>query len=160
MNQPTNKWKSTFSAPKSTTHQRGILCGCVVFRIDDIQDNWLQQAQLAIMDLFISKNQSLSLGLIMNIVGNDSKIINKLREGYQKGLFELDLHGWNHVDYTKLTEKKQRDTLQMANEKMRYLFGTTSRIFIPPLDPFNNDTLRAMRQDGIQILSSLENDLS
>jgi peptidoglycan/xylan/chitin deacetylase (PgdA/CDA1 family) len=152
-----NKWKSTFSAPKST-HQRGILCGCVVFRIDDIQDNWLQQAQLAIMDLFISKNQSLSLGLIMNIVGNDSKIINKLREGYQKGLFELDLHGWNHVDYTKLTEKKQRDTLQMANEKMRYLFGTTSRIFIPPLDPFNNDTLRAMRQDGIQILSSLEND--
>jgi peptidoglycan/xylan/chitin deacetylase (PgdA/CDA1 family) len=143
-------------ASTNSTHR--ILGGCVVFRIDDIQDYWIEQAQLAIMDLFLSKNQSLSLGLIMNIVGNDSKIINKLREGYQKGLFELDLHGWNHVDYTKLNEQKQRDTLQMANEKMRYLFGKASRIFIPPLDPFNNDTLKAMRQDGIQIISSLEND--
>ena len=37
----------------------------------------------------------------MNYVGNDSKIINKVREGDKKGLFELALHGWNHVDYTK-----------------------------------------------------------
>jgi hypothetical protein len=33
------------------------------------------------MDLFQSKNQRLSLGLIMNGVGNDSNIINKVNEG-------------------------------------------------------------------------------
>ena len=128
--------------------------------MDDIQDYWLEQGQMTPMDLFISKNQSLSLGLIMHAVGNDSKITNKVREGYQKGLFELALHGWDHIDYTKLSEQKQRDTLQMANEKMRYLFGITSRIFMPPYDPFNNDTLKAMSQQGIQILSSAEYDPS
>src|ERR1041385_1005504 len=35
-------------------------CGCVVFRFDGIQDYWLQPAQLAVMDLFLSKNLSLS----------------------------------------------------------------------------------------------------
>src|SRR5690349_13140078 len=60
-----------------------IPCNCVVFRMDDIQDKWIEQGQLVPMDLFISKNQSLSLGLIMHVVGNDSKIINKVREGYQ-----------------------------------------------------------------------------
>jgi hypothetical protein len=39
---------------------------------------------------------------------------------------------------------------------MSFLFGTTSRIFVPPNDPFNNNTLNAMSQLGIQILSSVE----
>jgi peptidoglycan/xylan/chitin deacetylase (PgdA/CDA1 family) len=141
---------------KSNSDSHRILCGCVIFRMDDVQDFWDVQGQLAPMDLFISKNQTLSLGLIMHAVGNDSKIVNKVREGYQKGLFELALHGWDHIDYTQLSEQKQRDSLQKANEKMSYLFGTTSRIFIPPNDPFNNDTLKAMGQLGIQILSSVE----
>lgn len=146
-------WPENYYYPNGGNHS-------VIFRMDDIQDGfgWIIKGQLAVMDLFLSKNQSLSLGLIMNWLGNDSKIINKVREGYQKGLFELDLHGWNHVDYTKLSEEQQRDTIQLANEKMRYLFGTTSRVFIPPYDPFNNDTLKAMSQQGIQILSSLSPD--
>jgi peptidoglycan/xylan/chitin deacetylase (PgdA/CDA1 family) len=130
-------------------------CNCVIFRMDDVQDSWIEPAQIAAMNLFMSKNQSLSLGLIMNVIGNDSKIINKVGEGYQKGLFELALHGWNHVDYTKLTEQEQQYSLQKANEKMQKLFGSTSNIFIPPNDPFNNDTLKAMSRLGIQILSSV-----
>jgi peptidoglycan/xylan/chitin deacetylase (PgdA/CDA1 family) len=132
-----------------------VACNCVIFRMDDVQDYWIEPAQIAAMNLFMSKNQSLSLGLIMNVIGNDSKIINKVGEGYQKGLFELALHGWNHVDYTKLTEQEQQYSLQKANEKMQKLFGSTSNIFIPPNDPFNNDTLKAMSRLGIQILSSV-----
>ena len=64
-------------------------CNCVIFRMDDIQDYWIEQGQIAPMDLFLSKNQSLSLGLIMNGLGNDSKIIDKVKEGFNKGLFEL-----------------------------------------------------------------------
>ena len=79
-----------------------------MFRFDDIQDSWLDDVQVAMLNLFISKNQSVTLGVIMNYVGNDSKIINKVREGDKKGLFELALHGWNHVDYTKLSEQEQK----------------------------------------------------
>ena len=124
--------------------------------MDDIQDFWIEQGQIGPMNLFISKNQSLSLGLIMHNIGNDSKIIDKVGEGYHKGLFELALHGWDHIDYSKLTEQEQQYSLQKANEKMKHLFGSTSNIFIPPNDPFNNDTLKAMSRLGIQILSSVE----
>jgi 3D (Asp-Asp-Asp) domain-containing protein len=129
-------------------------CNCVVFRMDDIQDFWLTRGQVTPLDLFLSKNQSLSLGLIMNYIGNDSKVIGKVREGVQKGLFELALHGWNHVDYTKLNEKDQTDSLIKANQKMQLLFGKASEIFIPPYDTFNNVTVETMTSLGLRILSS------
>jgi peptidoglycan/xylan/chitin deacetylase (PgdA/CDA1 family)/3D (Asp-Asp-Asp) domain-containing protein len=129
-------------------------CKCVIFRLDDVQDYYLNSVQMAQMDLFMSKNQSLSLGVIMNGIGNDSKVINKVHEGEQKGLFELALHGWNHVDYTKLSEQEQKATLIKANEKMQRLFGHTSKIFITPLETFNNDTIKAMSQIGLRILSA------
>jgi peptidoglycan/xylan/chitin deacetylase (PgdA/CDA1 family) len=122
--------------------------------MDDIQDYWIAQGQLGPMDLFISKNQSLTLGLIMHTIGNDTKIINKIREGYQKGLFELALHGWDHVDYSKMTKQEQQYSLQKANEKMKNLFGSSSKIFIPPMDSFNNDTMNIMSRLGIPIVSS------
>ncbi len=129
-------------------------CNCVVFRMDDVQDSWIETAQLATMNLFISKNQSLTLGLIMNGIGNDSKIIGRVNNGYHNGLFELALHGWDHVDYTKLNEKQQQESLKLANEKMLRLFGNRSDIFITPYGPFNNGTIYAMKQLGIKILSA------
>jgi peptidoglycan/xylan/chitin deacetylase (PgdA/CDA1 family) len=129
-------------------------CRCIVFRMDDIQDYWLNSVQVAVMNLFLSENQSLSLGSIMHLVGNDSKIVDKIKEGFHKGLFELDLHGWDHINYTKLNEQQQRDSLSKANAKMERLFGTKSIVSIPPYGIFNNDTLKAMGQLGIKIISS------
>jgi len=131
-----------------------ITCYCVIFRMDDVQDYWITQGQLMPMDLFLTRNQSLSLGLIMHMVGNDSSVMGLVREGYQKGLFELALHGWDHVDYSKLSEQQQQNSLEKANEKMKYMFGTKSKIFIPPYDPYNNDTLRALSRLDIPIISS------
>jgi peptidoglycan/xylan/chitin deacetylase (PgdA/CDA1 family) len=122
--------------------------------MDDVQDSWLQTAQLATMNLFITKNQSLTLGLIMNSIGNDSKIIGQVSLGRDKGLFELALHGWDHVDYTKLNEQQQRLSLKIANEKMTGLFGNRSNVFITPYGTFNNNTISAMSQLGIRILST------
>lgn len=129
-------------------------CNCVVFRMDDIQDHWIESGQLAPMNVFISENQSLSLGIIMHAIANDSKIINKIKEGIHKELFELALHGWDHVDYTNMSQKQQANSLSKANVKMQSLFGKTSDIFIPPYGVFNNATLRAMKQSGLKILSS------
>ena len=137
-------------APRNDT-----LCRCVVFRMDDVQDYWVQAGQLAAMDLFLSKNQSLSLGLIMNAVGNDPQIVSKIQQGVQKGLFELGLHGWEHVDYTKLSEIAQESSLKQSNEKMQRIFSRTSNIFIAPFGIFANSTLQAMNQSGFKILSSV-----
>jgi peptidoglycan/xylan/chitin deacetylase (PgdA/CDA1 family) len=130
------------------------VCKCVVFRMDDIQDYWIRSGQISPMDVFISKHQPLSLGLIMNAIGNDIRVVDKIQNGSSMGLFELGIHGWNHTDYTKLSEEVQKSSLQQANEKMKWLFGNTSDVFIPPEDSFDNSTLDAMSQLGFKILSS------
>jgi hypothetical protein len=129
-------------------------CNCVVFRLDDVHDNEFRLGQIIPMQLFLLKNQTLSLALIMNEIGNDSKIIDKVQEGMSKGLFELGIHGWNHTDYRKLTQEEQRNSLELANEKMKRLFGNKSEIFIPPEGEFNNETIKAMSQLGFGIISS------
>ena len=122
--------------------------------MDDIQDYWIEQGQIAPMDLFLSKNQSLTLGIQADLLINDSKIINKVKEGFNRGLFELALHGWNHTDYTKLSEQEQSKSIFNSNIKLLSLFSNKSKIFIPPEDYFNNDTLKAMQQNGINIIST------
>jgi peptidoglycan/xylan/chitin deacetylase (PgdA/CDA1 family)/3D (Asp-Asp-Asp) domain-containing protein len=129
-------------------------CNCVVFRMDDIQDYWLKPVQLATMNQFISKNQSLTLGIIMGGIGNDTEIVNKVREGSDSGLYELAVHGWNHTDYTKLSEEEQRKSLEDSNTKMVGLFGKRSEIFIPPLNAFNDDTINAVQQANMTILDA------
>jgi len=126
----------------------------VIIRMDDVQDNWLDEEQISIMDLFISRNQHLSLGLIMNNFGMDSKIVNTVSAGYDTKLFELGIHGWNHTDYTKLTEVEQMHSLCNSNKKMLTLFGTRSNLFIAPFGLFNSNTIRALKKLNIQILSA------
>jgi peptidoglycan/xylan/chitin deacetylase (PgdA/CDA1 family) len=142
---------------KASSNSRGVaasFCNCVIFRIDDIADYWVVPAKIATMDAFISKNQSVSLALVMNHVGNNSKIVEKISEGVNKGLFELAIHGWDHIPYTHLSEEEQKNSLYKANEKMRLLFGNRSDIFVPPENLFNDATLKAMNQLGFKILSS------
>jgi peptidoglycan/xylan/chitin deacetylase (PgdA/CDA1 family) len=106
------------------------------------------------MNEFISKNQSLSLGLIMHNIDLDSAITGKIKEGMQKGLFELDVHGWDHVDYTQLSKEEQLGTLQQANDKMNIIFGHYSQTFIPPYNKFDGDTISVLKSSGIRIISS------
>jgi len=126
----------------------------VIFRMDDIQDYWLHAAQLSLMDLFIERNQNLSLGLIMNRISNDTKLIDKLKEGSRKKLFELCLHGWDHLDYTKLNEEEQEHSLRKANEKMATMFGHSSSVFISPYGLFDKSAIKAMKNIGLRILSA------
>jgi peptidoglycan/xylan/chitin deacetylase (PgdA/CDA1 family) len=128
-------------------------CNCVVFRMDNTQDYWVRAGQLAAMNQFIFRNQSVTVGMIMGSIGDDSEIINKIKQGSDSGLFELAMHGWNHTDFTKLNEEEQRNSLNDSNRKMIELFGNASEIFIPPFETFNDDTINAMKQVDMKILA-------
>jgi len=106
------------------------------------------------MNLFLEKNQSLSLALIANAIGNDSLVLNEVRTGFDAGTFELASHGWNHENFSKLSEHDQMDLLNKSNERIYKMFGIRPSIFIPPDYDFNSATLDAMRQLGIKIISS------
>jgi peptidoglycan/xylan/chitin deacetylase (PgdA/CDA1 family) len=66
------------------------------------------------------------------------------------------VHGWNHTDYTKLSEEEQANSMYDSNTKMTALFGNASEIFIPPYNAFNDDTINAMKQANMKILNGNE----
>ncbi len=129
-------------------------CNCVVFRLDDIQDEWLNSVQVYVMDVFIDRNHRLTLGEVMNFFGSDELVLDKTIEGGNSGLFEYAVHGWNHDDYTAFNLNKQQSELQKANDKMQALYGKKSNVFITPFNEFNSNTLTAMKNLNIRIISA------
>jgi len=126
---------------------------CAIFRIDDISDNHASSS-IAVMNLFLAENQPLTLGIVMNHIGKNHALMQKILEGKKKGLFELALHGYNHMNYRQLPPQEQLNQLSHANQRMQDLFGKPSEIFIPPYDVFNNYTINAMTKLGIKIISA------
>jgi peptidoglycan/xylan/chitin deacetylase (PgdA/CDA1 family) len=126
----------------------------IIFRLDDIQDYWLRDAQLSLMDLFLFRKQNLSLGLIMNSVGKDLEMIEKIKEGEEKGLFEVAIHGWDHLDYSSLSEQQQNESLERANQKIMDIFGHTATTLIAPYGLFNDTTVKVLPELGIHIISA------
>jgi peptidoglycan/xylan/chitin deacetylase (PgdA/CDA1 family) len=87
----------------------------------------------------------------MSNIGYDRRIVGKIGEDIHRGIFEFGLHGWNHDDYTKLSERDQGSTLTMANNKLNRIFGNVSDIFVPPYGYFDDATLGALSNVGIKI---------
>jgi peptidoglycan/xylan/chitin deacetylase (PgdA/CDA1 family) len=129
-------------------------CNCVIFRIDDIEDWWIHDVQAAVLNTFITNHALLTPGMIMNSYGYDPEVVNVVQKGKDDGLFELALHGWNHVDYSKLSLKEQQQTLADANAKLQIIHVERSNIFITPYDILDSNTLTAMKNDSIGILSA------
>ncbi|MFQ5440947.1 MAG: hypothetical protein ACE5DL_05735, partial [Nitrosopumilaceae archaeon] len=75
-------------------------CNCVVFRMDDLQDFFVNSVQVAIMDKFTQRGEFLSIGPIFFIFGGDSTVVDPAVTGVGSGLFELYVHGWFHNDFS------------------------------------------------------------
>lgn len=144
---------TTTNAAGSPSSHNSSACNCVAFRVDDVSDNRIA-GNLAVLNLFLSENQPLTLGIVMNHIGRSPTLMDKIMEGTNKGLFELALHGYDHLNYVKLSGQEQMDQLSKANGRMKDLFGKPSKIFIPPFDTFNNYTVNALSRLGIPIISA------
>ena len=146
---PTNFAGETAKPPFGTLH-----CNCVVFRLDNVQDFFISDVQVEVLDQFIQRNQSFSLGPIMNEFGADDVVVNKTITGFNSGLFEISVHGWNHNDFAQESLEDQRSDLQLAQDKLEGIFGSDSTVFIPPFNMFNADTLTALNDTDFEIISS------
>lgn len=79
-------------------------CKCVVFRLDDVQDYFLTEAQMKVMNLFEKENASLTIGIIGNFFGNDTRIVSFVKNETKQPQFQFANHGWNHEDFSLLSE--------------------------------------------------------
>jgi len=130
-------------------------CHCVAFRLDDIQDYWLNNVQTAIMDTFQQKNASLTIGIIGNHIGQDPKITDYIKSKLTGNpAIEIANHGWNHEDFTKFSREQQSILMKNTNDKISSLFGVASSVFIPPFNTINSDTVAAFLANNFQYISA------
>ncbi|MDE1725651.1 MAG: hypothetical protein KGH89_00100 [Thaumarchaeota archaeon] len=141
------------SAPKSTA----INCNCVAFRLDNIQDYWLDSVQTGILDTFKQKDADLTLGIISNAFGNDSKLTNSIKNQINSDnrLIDIGINGWSFEDFTSYDESYQALLLEQSKNKISSVLGATSTIFVPPYGKVNQDTFPAMQDNGINYVSSI-----
>ncbi|HYL65485.1 MAG TPA: polysaccharide deacetylase family protein, partial [Candidatus Limnocylindrales bacterium] len=67
---------------------------------------------------------------------------------------EIANHGWNHEDFSKFNETTQSSLLNMTNQKVLAMFGVKPVTFLTPLNSLNNDTFKAVTENGMRYISS------
>ena len=143
---------ASFEVAAAVTPLEG--CSCVVFRMDDVQDFFVSAVQVAIMDEFTLRGESLSIGPIQNFFGADNTVLIPAQTGETSELFEVFNHGWNHTDFTLDNLANQTSDMGLAQAKAVTQFGEAPNVFIPPFNAWNADTISAMGSNGLTILSS------
>lgn len=83
-------------------------CECVAFRFDDVQDYYLHDVQIRVMDEFTKRDLALTVGVIGNYFGDDQKIMSYVKEGVAAGRLEVANHGWNHESFIPAERKRTR----------------------------------------------------
>jgi hypothetical protein len=80
----------------------GFNCSCVFFRLDDIQDYYLTNAQQSIINMFQEFKIPLTIGVIGNHFGQDKGMVNFIAEKESDTNWEMLItnHGYNHEDFT------------------------------------------------------------
>jgi peptidoglycan/xylan/chitin deacetylase (PgdA/CDA1 family) len=137
-------------------------CKCVAFRLDDIQDDYLTQAQVRIVQMFEDRGLDLTIGVIANHTGRDPVLVSFLREKIVSDRFRLDVanHGLNHEDFTALDRTFQSELISESNAQILETLGVRPRVFIPPFNYMNEDTLLAVADNDMDTVSSgLESDI-
>jgi peptidoglycan/xylan/chitin deacetylase (PgdA/CDA1 family) len=151
------------SASQQNEANNLISCECVAFRFDDVQDYYLSEAQMGVIDTFERNNASLTIGIIGNFFGKDPTVLAFLNEkishsaanGNNPNSFSLEAanHGWNHEDFTTFSRDEQTTMMRDTNKKIVETIGLTPKVFIAPYNRLNDDTISAARDNGLYYVS-------
>lgn len=137
-------------------------CRCVAFRLDDVQDSWLTNAQVEIMKLFKNKTSALTIGIIGDEFEKNGRLVSSYvkermaNKNNSNGTAEIEIanHSWKHENFSKLTAVKQSDSIRTTNEKIKNIFGKLPTVFIPPFNEFNNDTIGALHENKMRYFTA------
>eukprot|EP01114_Cavostelium_apophysatum_P008846 TRINITY_DN2171_c0_g1_i2.p1 TRINITY_DN2171_c0_g1~~TRINITY_DN2171_c0_g1_i2.p1 ORF type:complete len:420 (-),score=70.39 TRINITY_DN2171_c0_g1_i2:32-1291(-) len=134
-------------------------CNCVVFRLDDIQDNYITGAQRAIIDVFKVEKIPMTAGIISYYFGNDQTQVNYIKDALRvpDWDFEIANHGYYHEYFDQYTLEQQRGLIGNAlNKTLRLLDPLVTQIstFVPPMNVYNADTLTVLNEFGFKAMSS------
>lgn len=131
-------------------------CKCVAFRLDDIQDYYLNDVQIEIINTFQEKNASLTIGIIGNYFGEDARLVTYIHAILLSSSTTIEVanHGWNHEDFTLVQKQQQSELMKRTNDKIIQTLGAKSVSFIAPFNAINKDTLLAMQENNLRFVSA------
>ena len=151
---------STLSENKTKSTQKVVPpknpCPCIVFRLDDIQAFYLSDVQIKTMEMFQKKNASLTIGVIGYDFPSDLKLVSYLKNNLKQGHVPIEIanHGWKHENFASLSLSEQVSLMNKTNQQLAKTLGVKPNVFITPFNLYNNDTLKAIKQTKMSLISS------
>jgi len=129
-------------------------CHCVAFRFSNVQDFYLNEVQVALLNQFDSQSIPLTIGVTGDSIGEDKKVTDAVSEKISKKSITIANLGWDLIDLTTLSEQDQADSIKSSNAKINDVFGIHPSIFIVPYSKFNEATIKAAQTNGMIHFSS------
>jgi len=147
---------SIFRDSESIARQKNPFysCNCISFRLDDVQDYFLADTQIEIINLFAEKNLPLTVGVIGGTIGSDERITSILKANLEKNNIEIANHSWNNDVITSVNTNIQEDNITKTNDSISEIFGVTPKVFIPPENLYDQNTIEILKKNGFTYLVS------
>ncbi|WP_166289729.1 polysaccharide deacetylase family protein [Candidatus Nitrosotalea sp. FS] len=116
----------------------------------------MSDIQMKIMDVFQKKNASLSIGITGYNLTQDSKLVSYLQNNLKPGhtAIEMANHGWRHEDFATMGLSQQITLMNKTNQELNKMFGKKPNAFLVPYGMYDNDTLKAIKQLKMNVISS------
>ena len=136
--------------------QTGSGCNCVAFTFVTLQDYWLDDVQIEVIDMFVRNDASITAGIIGNLFGNDVKLVDYIKNSLQENEKSIEIanNGLNYEDFTSFTKQEQSSLIKQSNDQITATLGKTPTVFIPPFENFNDGTISALIENDISYISS------
>lgn len=125
----------------------------IVIRVDDIQDFAFREAQLFLLNESAINHVPLSLAVIAGDFGEDSEVVQAVELAVSSGS-EVTVHGWKHEDLATLSFEEQEALLLKSRNRLTGILALDTKVLVPPMYSFNDDTIAAMHEDGYNIISA------
>ncbi|MBU5426580.1 polysaccharide deacetylase family protein [Tissierella pigra] len=65
---------------------------------------------------------------------------------------EIGNHGYSHIDYDKLNYDRNREEIQKAHDIIKDILGIDSKYFGPPSGAYNDNTVKAVKDLGYELI--------
>ena len=132
----------------------------IILRLDDVGAFQYYDITTKITDEVLSRNMSLSLGLIPRSLNKDFKFIYWINSVKDDPRIEIALHGYIHEgqEFQNLTEEEAYDRLIKGKEMLLEDIQIIPTTFIPPENLYSYGTKNALVNSGLKIISADENE--
>lgn len=130
-------------------------CNCVAFKIDNVQDFWLNDVQNNLINTFSENKVPVTVSVLGKFFGSDPKTVDFLKQQIQDKKIDVAIRGWELLDHSLYGTEEQSSSIEQTNNQIIKKLGVRSEIFSPPFGKFNNNTTNALKQNNIAYVTTM-----